>query len=153
MAESADITVLNCVYRNAKTGEQAITDLMPVAGDSRFISDLTTQRGEYTAIGKEAATRLVELGSQPQPVGAVKRAGMKMGVIMNTMTNDDTEHLAELMIKGSNMGIIDMTKTLNANGGAAPETLGLAQKLVNTEHDNIVRLKSYLGTSESDSRS
>ncbi len=144
MAVNSDIEVLNSIYRNAKTGQQAINDLMPMAGDRKFAADLETQCGQYESIGQEAASKLIALGEKPQNVNPVKRAGMKMGVVMYTMTNDETEHLAELMIKGSNMGIIDMTKIINSSQDASPETLGLAQKLVTSEHDNITRLKTYL---------
>ncbi len=141
---NVDIAVLNSVYRNARTGAQAIDDLLPKARDTSFISDLETQRQEYDSIGTEAATRITGLGAAPESVGEMKKMGMKMGVAMNTMTNDETEHLAELMIKGSNMGIVQMTKVINGHREASPETLGLAQKLINCEHDNITRLKAYL---------
>ncbi len=144
MAVNPDIEVLNSIYQNAETGRQAINDLMPMVGDRGFAADLETQCGLYESIGQEAASRLLSLGEKPQDVNPVKRAGMKMGVVMNTITNDETEHLAELMIKGSNMGIIDMTKTINTITDASPEALGLAQKLVTSEHDNITRLKTYL---------
>ncbi len=141
---NVDIAVLNSVYRNARTGAQAIDDLLPKASDTSFISDLETQRQEYDSIGTEAATRITGLGGAPESVGEMKKMGMKMGVTMNTMVNDETEHLAELMIKGSNMGIVQMTKVINGHREASPETLGLAQKLITCEHDNITRLKAYL---------
>ncbi len=145
MAENqVDIAVLNSVYRNAKTGSQSIADLLPKASDSAFASDLETQKKEYDSIGGEAAARIVSLGGQPESVSEMQKLGMKMGVTMNTMMNDETEHLAELMIKGSNMGIIQMTKVVNGHSNASPETLGLAQKLITCEHDNIQRLKTYL---------
>ena len=144
MVENVDISVLNSIYRNAKTGAQAIDDLLPKAEDSSFVSDLKTQYKEYESISREAASRIVNLGGEPEPVGEMKKLGMKMGVTMNTMANDETEHLAELMIKGSNMGIVTMTKVVNGHSTASPETLGLAQKLITCEHDNISRLKAYL---------
>ena len=144
MVENVDISVLNSIYRNAKTGAQAIDDLLPKAEDSSFVSDLKTQYKEYESISREAASRIVNLGGEPEPVGEMKKLGMKMGVAMNTMANDETEHLAELMIKGSNMGIVTMTKVVNGHSTASPETLGLAQKLITCEHDNISRLKAYL---------
>ena len=139
-----DIAVLNSVYRNARTGAEAITDLLPRADDSSFISDLETQKKEYESIGGEAASRIVGLGAEPESVSEMQKLGMKMGTAMNTMVNDETAHLAELMIKGSNMGIIQMTKVMNGHREASPETLGLAQKLITCEHDNITRLKAYL---------
>ena len=142
--KNVDIAVLNSVYRNAWTGAQSIGDLLPKAGDPAFISDLETQKREYESIGGEAASRIVGLGGEPESVGEMQKLGMKMGVAMNTMMNDETEHLAELMIKGSNMGIVQMTKVINGHRDASPETLGLAQKLITCEHDNIQRLKTYL---------
>ncbi|MGM9521054.1 MAG: hypothetical protein ACI3VB_01070 [Oscillospiraceae bacterium] len=144
MAENPDVAVLNSIYRGAKTGEQAINDMLPKTDDRAFTADLETQRDEYVTISKEAATRLVNMGTEPEPVGEMKKLGMKVGVTMNTMTNDETNHLAELVIKGSNMGIITMTKVVNGYQQASPETLGLAQKLITTENDNITRLKTYL---------
>ncbi len=142
--QNVDIAVLNSVYRNAKTGAQAISDMLPKAGDAAFASDLRTQHSEYEDISREAASRICGLGAEPEPVGEMKKLGMKMGVVMNTAMCDDTEHLAELMIKGSNMGIITMTKVINGHSNASPETLGLAQKLITSEHGNIERLKAYL---------
>ncbi len=144
MQNTPDIEVLNSIYKNAVTGSQAIEDLLPMTEDKRFISDLETQNSEYMTIGADAASQLVNLGAEVEPIGTMKKAGMKMGVVMNTMVNDDTCHLAELMIKGSNMGIIDMTKTINSFSNASPEALGLAQKLIDMEHNNIVKLKEYL---------
>jgi hypothetical protein len=144
MTENADIKVLNSIYKGARVGAEAIDDLMPKVSDTGLTADLETQLQEYESISKEAATRLVNLGAEPQAVSSMKKTGMKMSVTMNTMANDETEHLAEMMIKGSNMGIIQMTKVVNGYSDASPETLGLAQKLITTENDNISRLKTYL---------
>ena len=144
MAQNPDKAVLNSIYRNAKTGVEAITDLLPKVSDRAFKADIMTQQGQYESISKEAASRLINLGTEPVPVGTMQKLGMKMGTAMNTLTNDETSHLAELMIKGSNMGIINMTKVVNGYSSAAPETLGLAQKLIKSEQNNIARLKAYL---------
>ena len=77
----------------------------------------------------------------------------------NTLCNRETSHLAEMMIQGSNMGIVSLTKALNsfapltqadAQQDAAPPTqpeqqaLDLARATIQAEEDNITRLKVYL---------
>lgn len=139
-----DISVLNSVYRGASVGSQAISDLLPNTHDSDFTADLQTQEREYVSISTEAANRLRAMGSKPEPVPLAKKAGMFLGVEMNAMMNNETDHLAELMIKGSNMGIINMTKVLNGYPDVTVEVRNLADKLIKTEQQNIDRLKVYL---------
>lgn len=144
MQKNKETEVLNSIYRGARTGSQAISDLLPKAENSRFRSDLQTQEKEYNGISTEAANMLINMGTEPEPVGAVKKAGMKMAVEMNTALNNETSYLAQLMIKGSTTGITNMTKVLNNYENPNPQVEALAQRLIKTEQQNIDRLKVYL---------
>ena len=144
MNRNTDAEVLNSVYRGAKVGCQAIADLMPNVNDDQFTSDLITQEQEYEAISAAAAAGLRAMGEEPRPVSFMQKTGMMMGVEMNAMMNRETDHLAELMIKGSNTGILNMTKVLNGYPDAKAEARDLANRLIRTEQQNIERLKVYL---------
>ena len=139
-----DDAVLNSIYRNAETAQTAIFDLIPKVEHAGFLSDIRTQQAEYSAISAEAVSQLSAMGKGPEPVNRAKKLGMKMGVEMNTMLQNDVSHLAQLMIKGSNMGIINMTKVLNDYPNPKPEVKGLADRLIQAEHQNLERLKVYL---------
>ena len=52
--------------------------------------------------------------------------------------------LAEMMIKGSNNGILEMNKALNHNKEAGEKPIALAKQLIDFETKNIERLKKYL---------
>lgn len=144
MQKNSNVNVLNSIYRGAETGIQAITDLIPKVKDPGFRSDLETQEREYRTISAEAVTQMQALGSSPDPVSPVKKVGMKAAVSMNTMTDITTSHLAELMIKGSNMGIVNMTKVINDYSEPKDEIAGLGNRLIQLEQQNIDRLKAYL---------
>ena len=101
MEKKDDLSVLNSIYRGAKTGSQAISDLLPQVDDLKLRADLTTQKGEYETIGADAANQMCALGGQPEEVPTMKKAGMKLGVAMNTALDASTSHLAELLIRGS----------------------------------------------------
>jgi hypothetical protein len=49
-----------------------------------------------------------------------------------------------VVIKGSNMGIINITKELNKSHFCKPEAYNLGRKLQKTEEENIARIKSFL---------
>lgn len=144
MQKNSEATVLNSIYRGAKVGAAAIQDILPKVEDSNFLSDMKTQYQQYNAISGQAAAQLLSMGASPEPVGTLKKAGMKAATEMNTILNTDTTHLAELMIKGSNMGITNMTKVMNNYSDPKPEVKQLADKLIKTEQQNLERLKAYL---------
>ena len=69
---------------------------------------------------------------------------LKMGINSRTLLNTSTSHIAELMIKGSNMGVIEMEKILNQNEEAGEKPVALAKQLLDFEAKNVERLKKYL---------
>ena len=62
----------------------------------------------------------------------------------NTMLNTSTGHIAEMMIKGSTNGIIDMERVLRRNEEAGQKPVALAKQLIELEEKNVARLKQYL---------
>jgi len=63
---------------------------------------------------------------------------------MSTVTNKNPGHMAEIMINGSTMGVIEMTKYLHANHNVDPAARVLAHKLISTEQHNIDLMKNFL---------
>ena len=142
--ETNDARVLNSVYRGAKTGESEIETLLPSVESARFRADLRMQQREYGSISSAAASQMYGMGLEPEQVGALKKAGMKIATGINAAMAGGVSNLAELMIKGSSTGITNMTKVLNNNSPIRPETSDIAQRLILTEQQNIERLKTYL---------
>ena len=60
------------------------------------------------------------------------------------MLNTSTGHLAELMIRNSTNGILEMEKVLKHNENAGPRPVALAKQLIELEEKNVERLKQYL---------
>lgn len=136
--------MLNSIYRGAKTGSQAISDLLPHVSDPELRADVTAQKREYESISADAANRMIALGGHPEDVPAVKKAGLKLGVAMNTAMDASTSHLAELVIRGSTTGITTITRVLNAYTPQWSGISDLANRLICTEQRSIDRLKAYL---------
>ena len=102
------------VYKNTKMGGDSIIDLIDRANDPKFRSEMTSELESYRRFSEEASRRLQERGTQadrayPRPA----KMGAKLGMAFNTLLDTTTSHLAELMINGATMGIIDLEKKLN----------------------------------------
>ena len=63
---------------------------------------------------------------------------------MNTMLNNSTSKIAELMIQGNNRGIMSMWKTINHHDNAQKMSMEIAKELMDFEEKCIEKLKDYL---------
>ena len=62
----------------------------------------------------------------------------------NTLVNSSTSHVAEMLIRGSNMGLTSLWKSMNHNDQAQGNAVELAKELMDFEENNIRELKKYL---------
>ena len=58
--------------------------------------------------------------------------------------NKTPSHISEMLIQGSTMGIIDITKKIKEYPNADKEILELANKLLKLEQNNVEECKKYL---------
>ena len=63
---------------------------------------------------------------------------------MKTMSDSSTSNLAKMMMEGSNKGIIEITEKLNNFAEQDEEIVALANKLLETEQNNLDNLKQFL---------
>ncbi len=63
---------------------------------------------------------------------------------MNTLMNSSEQHIAEMMINGTTMGIIDMTKKLNELEKPNQDERELAQTFIEQSQAYIDMWKHYL---------
>lgn len=138
--------MLSHLYKNVKMGSESITSLLPKVNNDKMLSDLTTQLVGYESFATRASEMLANNGVKPEDDGFFKKIPLKTGITMNTAFDSSASHIAEMMIQGSNMGIIETTKEINAmkNQNCSGEAMGLAGEFVTFEQNNIERLKAYL---------
>lgn len=149
------------IYKGATMGTQSIQLLLPKVTNARFRSDLQTQYKQYQTTAENAEQGMKNLGCCPQELTSQQQMMLKMAVCGKTLCNRETSHLAQLMIEGSNMGIISLTKALNSYGrpvdnpaqseqesqnANVPQNAAadLARTTIQNEENNISRLKIYL---------
>ena len=63
---------------------------------------------------------------------------------MKTMADDTTSKLSELLMQGTNMGIIEGRRLLNQNQNAAPNVKNILNDFVVMQEDSVETLKKYL---------
>ncbi len=142
--EDSSTRFLDDIYRNTESGIDAILTLLPKTQDDRLTNDLQTQLHSLRAIEAQTVRKLKQFGEAPKKTPLMQKMGMKMGIHMNTMMNKSSSRLAELMIKGNNMGVIDLNRALNEYGATSGGAAALAQDLIALEQKALDTFKSYL---------
>ena len=112
--------------------------------DDDFALQISRQSLKYSEIHNEASRQLLEAKAEPYQSTALSDALLKTGIHYNTMLNTSTGHIAEMMIRGNNNGILELEKVLKHNENVGAKPVALAQQLIDFEERNIECLKGYL---------
>lgn len=141
---SQEIEVYREIQKNTEMAIKAIDTISDKVYDDALAMQLSRQSLKYSEIHNAASKQLVAGKAEYYRGGILADAALKTGIHYNTMLNTSTGHIAELLIKGSTNGIIEMEKALKRNEGAGEKPVALARQLIEFEEKNVARLKQYL---------
>ena len=141
---NGNVELLNFVYQNSQMGVVTIKQLIGIANDVSFIKHLESQFNEYKEINTEAERLLNENGYDEKGISAFEKIRTYLMINLQTLTDKSPSHIAEMLIVGSNMGVINAVKNLKKYDDAKPDILSLMERLLRFEENNIQELKQFL---------
>ena len=137
--------LLNFVYQNSQMGVDTITQLLEIAQDGDFKDHLHAQLKEYRQIHDKAAQMLEANGFTEEGLTAFEKIRTYLMINFQTLSDDSTSHIAEMLRVGSNMGGIDAIKNIRKYKDVAEaDILELMEHLKKFEENNVERFKPYL---------
>lgn len=139
-----DAKLLREVQRNTELGMTTIDTILDKIGDDEFSLQLSKQSLHYSEIHNKALDQILQNEGDVYRGSQISDIMLKGSIHANTALNVSKEHLAEIMIQGSNRGITSMWKAIKHNQLATDAAVELAQELVDFEQENIRRLREYL---------
>jgi ribosomal protein L32E len=135
---------LNQLYQICRVGMEASELILPETTGWGLRSQIKKQDENYINTSEKAAAMIKLQGTEPHSISNVTRRMMRGSIKINTFFHHSPQRISEMMINGSVMGIISMTKTMNHLEDCDLETKRLAENYVETEKQNIQALKQYL---------
>lgn len=136
--------LLNFIYQNSQMGVETLEKLISISEDGKFEECLESQLNEYKRINNKARKKLNENGYDEKGIGTFVKIQSYMMINLQTMMNKTPSHLSEMLITGSNMGVIDAIKNIRKYSGAESSILNLMDDLKKFEENNIEVLKEFL---------
>lgn len=143
--KNQNLNILDEVNKGTTMGMDAISIVKEKVKDNDFENVLNTEYAKYEKIGQ----RIDDLYShysdkEPHEPGSMTKMMTWYGIQMKTITDDTTSKLAELLMQGTNMGIIEGRRLLNQNDDASPDVKSILSDFVSMQEDSVETLKKYL---------
>ena len=131
------------IYKGCKMGGESLVNLLPKVTDDGLRSELTAQLERYEEFAAKARDGLFEMDKTAKEENVIAKLSAKMGVMVNTMIDATSSHIAQMVIEGCSMGITDLIKAVHAHG-EKDEAEKLARDVVAFEESCSENMKKYL---------
>lgn len=139
-----NVEMLNYIYQNAEMGKVTIDQILKEVKDIEFRDVLKEQLKDYQYVVNRCDSLLNAEGRLPKSIDVMPKIMSYFKIKFDTLKDDTSSHIAEMMMQGSNMGITDITRNLNKYKNVDDNIKDLASRLLKIEQDNVETLKPYL---------
>jgi len=146
MEKSQEMNVLDEVNKGATMGMDAINYLVPKVKDTEFKNILDIEYNKYKDISRRA-NHLYEnytMEKDPHETSTMTKMMTWYGIQMRTMDDKSNSKISELLMQGTNMGIIEGRRLLNQNPNINEKIKTLLSDFVKMQEDSVETLKKYL---------
>lgn len=139
-----NINALDEIHKGAYMGMDAIHFVLDKVEDNNLKEELEKEHSNY----KKIAKRIEEVypkynNDEPHKTNAMTKAMTWYGIEMKTFNDKSSSKIAELLLQGVNMGIIEGKKVLN-NKNIDKEVSDIVSKYVTMQEESVEALKEYL---------
>lgn len=143
--ENQNLNILDEVNKGATMGMDAISYVSEKVEDNDFKQVLDIEYNKY----KDISNRVNNLydnysNKEPHETNAMNKMMTWYSIQMKTMADDSTSKLSELLMQGTNMGIIEGRRLLNQNQNIEPDVKNILNDFVVMQEDSVETLKKYL---------
>lgn len=139
-----DINALDELHKGACMGIDAIDMVLDKVEDESLKKELKREYADYKKIENKIEKIYPKYNDgEPHSTGPMNKAMTWSGVEMKTMFDNSTSKLAELLLQGVNMGIIEGRKILNKKE-LDKEVHNIASEYVSMQEKSVEALKKFL---------
>lgn len=146
--DNQNLNILDEINKGATMGMDAISFISQKVNDTKFKDVLKTEYNKY----KDISTRVNNLYNQfttskePHETNNMNKMMTWYGIQMRTITDDTTSKLSELLMQGTNMGIIEGRRLINQNNNnnISPDVKHILNDFIVMQEDSVETLKKYL---------
>lgn len=143
--KNEDLNILDEINKGATMGMDAISFISDKVDDHQFKGIISGEYDKY----KEISERVNNLynnysDKKPHETNQFNKAMTWYGIQIKTISDASTSKLSELLMQGTNMGIIEGRRLINQNPNADSNVKSILHEFVTMQEDSVETLKKYL---------
>lgn len=143
--DNKELNILDEVNKGATMGMDAISYISEKVSDSQFKEVLDVEYNKYKKISKRVNNLYSNYSDkEPHETNTMNKMMTWYGIQMKTMTDDTISKLSELLMNGTNMGIIEGRRLINQNVDVDNDVKDILNDFVVMQEDSVETLKKYL---------
>ena len=144
--ENNNLNVLDEVNKGATMGMDAISMINEKTHDAKLKEILQVEFNKYNKISERVNNLYSQFTTENKPHETNKMNKMMTwyGIQMKTITDDTPSKLSELLMQGTNMGIIEGRRLLNHNQRIDDNVKNILNDFVSMQEDSVETLKKFL---------
>ncbi len=140
-----NLNILDEVNKGATMGINAISYIFPKVQDSDFKKVLNVEKNKYEKISERVNDLYANYSQKdPHETNTMEKIMTWYGIQMNTIKDNSTSKLSELLMQGTNMGIIEGRRLINHNSNVGQDVKNILNDFVVMQEDSVETLKKYL---------
>ncbi len=143
--ENQNLNILDEVNKGATMGMDAINFVSEKVNASDLKHVLEVEYNKYKDISRRVNNLYPNYSDkEPHETNAMNKMMTWYGIQIRTIKDDTDSKLSELLMQGTNMGIIEGRRLINQNPNAANDVKSILNDFVNMQEDSVETLKKYL---------
>lgn len=142
--ENDNIKLLNELYKNLKIGIQSIENVLSCIKLDDIAVELSKESSQYYVFEKEVTMIANAQNYNLKDNNFIQKSQVWISVKLNLLSSSSTQHIAEMLLIGSMMGIIDIIKAMTNYDNADDEIIDLGNKILEFERNCVENLFEYL---------
>lgn len=133
---------VNELFTIAQMGEESIESILSISKEEQFSNYLRKLAKSYQDVMYRCKNILNRAGKEEKGLNGFEKVRTDFMINMQSLNDDSTSHLAEMMMNGTVMGIIKTVRLLNHEENKEIKTL--EKELLNIEETSLESLKQFL---------
>lgn len=138
------VKFLTSLYQNTCTALQSIEDIMPKIEDEGLKRELSNQYSTYDVISKECEMLGKSEDIDLKDNNWFEKLKLWGAINMGTVGDKSTRHMAEMLLQGTVMGLIQCLKDAKDYKAVSQDLDDICEKLCNFQEECYQRLKNFI---------
>ena len=144
MGNNHNSELLNAIFKNVTMATHALDSIKDKFENNKLLKLIDKQNTIYEEITAKCNSLANTFGVELKAINPFLKMTSSASIGMKTMINDETNHIAEMLIQGTTMGITDIIKSIGEFKESDKTIKNVATDLQHSEEEFVDSLKTFL---------